>query len=137
MAIMRHALKTLVAAAALTGVAAGGFAWAQASQRVVFAKGNDNASVKGTIKGGQYRDYLLGARAGQTMGVSLLTKGSAYFNILPPGSKDVAIYNSSADGQDASVKLSKSGDYRIRVYLMGAAKSSAKPVAYQLSFVIM
>jgi hypothetical protein len=50
--------------------------------------------------------------------------GDAFFNILPPGSSDVAIYNSSIDGNGATaIRLPASGDYTIRVYLMGAAES--------------
>jgi hypothetical protein len=112
--------------------------WAQAKSRVKFAKGNDNTAVNGAVAGKQYKDYLLGAKAGQTMGVSLITDGSAFFNILPPGSNDVAIYNSSIYGNDATnVRLPKSGDYTIRVYLMGQAEEENVPVPYTLSMTIM
>ncbi len=110
---------------------------AQSRERVKFAKGNDNAAVNGKVTGQGYHDYLLGAKAGQTMGVSLITDGSAYFNILPPGSNDVAIYNSSIDGNDATgIKLPASGDYTIRVYLMGADADGGATVPYMLSMTI-
>lgn len=41
--------------------------------------------------------------AEQQMYVSLSTKGTAYFNILPPGSSGEAIYNSSMSGNDGGV----------------------------------
>jgi len=104
----------------------------QAVSRIAFAKGNDNASVTGSIKGRQYRDYKLTVGNGQNLGVSLVSK-AAYFNILPPGSKDVAIYNSSTSGNDATGIRTKAGTYTIRVYLMGAAKGSTRPVPYQMS----
>ncbi len=111
---------------------------AQTREVVHFAAGNDNAAVEGSITGHEYRDYILGARAGQTMGVSLITEGSAYFNILPPGSDNVAIYNGSIDGPDAvNIKLPADGDYTIRVYLMGDAEDSNKTVKYMVSMVVM
>lgn len=112
-------------------------AWAQSVSRITFAKGNDNASVTGTITGKQYRDYKIRVGAGQNLGVSLVTKGSAYFNILPPGSKDVAVYNSSTSGNDATGIETVAGDYTIRVYLMGSAEYSKKPVSYQMSVSVL
>jgi hypothetical protein len=111
---------------------------AQQKSTIRFSAGNDNAAVSGTIKGNAYRDYMIGAKANQRMSVSLITKGSAFFNILPPGSKDVAIYNSSVNGNDAiGVRLPSSGKYTIRVYLMGNAKDAGKTVGYMVSTSIM
>jgi hypothetical protein len=62
------------------------------------------------VTGSHHRDYELGARAGQTMSVPLITKGSTYFNILPPGSQDVAIFIGSRDGENTSVRLPSDGD---------------------------
>jgi hypothetical protein len=127
----------LLGAALLCGGFAGP-ALSQARSRVKIAKGNDNAAVTGTIRGQEYHDYLLGAKAGQAMGVSLIAEGSAYFNILPPGSEGEAIYNSSVMGNDAvNVPLPTSGDYTVRVYLMGAAEDEGRTVGYTLSMAIM
>jgi hypothetical protein len=112
-------------------------AMAQHREHVHFAAGNDNAAIDSSVKGNEYRDYILGAKAGQTMGVSLITKGNAYFNILPPGSNDVSIFTGSMDGQDASVKLPSDGNYTIRVYLMGNDKDAGKTVPFTLSMTIM
>lgn len=119
------------------GVATADLALAQHREHVHFAAGNDNAAIESSVKGNDYRDYILGAKAGQTMGVSLITKGNAYFNILPPGSNDVAIFIGSRDGMDASVKLPSNGDYTIRVYLMGNDKDAGKTVPFTLSMTIM
>jgi hypothetical protein len=110
---------------------------AQSVERVHFAAGNDNAAVEGKVTGHDYRDYVLGAKAGQKMSVSLITEGTAYFNILPPGSDGVSIYTGSMDGNDATVTLPESGDYTIRVYLMGNDKDSGQTVPYTLSMTIM
>lgn len=106
---------------------------AQAVSRISFAKGNDNASVKGTIKGRAYRDYTLGVAKGQTMAVSLTGSNSVNFNILPPGSTGEAVFNSSLERCVATGIKTVKGDYTIRVYLMGAAETSGKAYPYQLS----
>jgi hypothetical protein len=99
------------------------------------------AALNGTITGREYRDFILGAKAGQVMSVSLADDGtgnstdrhSVNFNILPPGSTGVAIYNSSTSGHNAQVKLPKNGDYKIRVYLMGEAKDANHTVPFTIS----
>ncbi len=135
----RNILARLAAPALLATLALGLAlpAATQAGERIHFARGNDNAAVQGSVTGRHHRDYVLGARAGQTMSVSLIAKGNAYFNILPPGSQDVAIFIGSRDGENASVRLPSDGDYIIRVYLMGDAKDSGRTVPYTLSVAIM
>ena len=117
----------------------GSQALAQAKTTVKFARGNDNTAVQGKVTGDGYHDYILGAKAGQNMGVSLIADSSSvYFNILPPGSNGEAIYNSSVNGNDATgVRLPKSGNYTVRVYLMGAAADGGKTVPFTLSMSIM
>jgi len=130
--------RELILGAALILSGIGSQAMAQATSTVKFPKGNDNTAVQGKVTGDGYHDYLLGAKAGQSMGVSLITDGNAYFNILPPGSGGEAIYNSSVNGNDATgVRLPKSGNYTIRVYLMGAAADGGKTVPFTLSMTIM
>ncbi len=127
----------MLAALVLAGVL-GGPLGAQERETVRFEAGNDNAAVEASVTGDGYRDYVLGASAGQTMGVSLVTDGSAYFNILPPGSAGEAIYNSSVDGNDATgIALPASGDYTVRVYLMGADEDEGRTVPFTLSMSIM
>lgn len=122
-----------LACAALAGGVVAAPAVAQTVSQIVFAKGNDNASVKGTIKGKAYRDYKLRVGNGQNLGVSLTGSSSVNFNILPPGSTGEAVYNSSVEGNDATGIRTVAGDYTIRVYLMGAAETSGKSYSYQLS----
>ena len=126
----------LAAAAALALTLAAPLA-AQSVETVRFAAGNDNAAVEGSVKGDAYRDYVLGARAGQTMAVSLSSKATAYFNVLAPGSDGTALYNGSLDGADASIELPADGDYTIRVYLMGEAKDAGYTVPFTLSMTVM
>jgi len=133
----RSGIAKLGGATALTLLLMSGIVLAQSSKRVKFAAGNDNAAVESSVTGNDYKDYVLGAAAGQTMGVSLITDGTAYFNILPPGSDGEAIYIGSMDGNDASVELPAAGDYTIRVYLMGNDRDSGATVPFTLSMTIM
>jgi hypothetical protein len=90
-------------------------------ERVQFAKGATSAVIKGRLKGYSGVDYLVRGGAGQTINVSLKRLNlSNYFNVLPPGSKDVAMY-AGQTGEDFKGVLPTDGDYTIRVYLMRAA----------------
>jgi hypothetical protein len=114
---------------------------AQSVAEVKFQPGNYGTMVSGTITGDEYFDYRLGAQAGQQMFADLSvadTNGSGviYFNILPPGSDGVAIYNGSINGNAVTVDLPESGDYTIRVYLMGNDRDTGKTVGYNLDLSI-
>ncbi|WP_026072240.1 hypothetical protein [Nodosilinea nodulosa] len=135
----RATAYNMLAAAAITTsliLASAAPSLAQAHTVVHFSPGNDNAYMSSSIVGDQYHDYILGARTGQTMTVSLITDGTAYFNILAPGSSR-ALYNSSMSGNDGTVTLPRSGDYTVRVYLMGNDRDSNRTVPYELSVAIL
>jgi hypothetical protein len=140
---MSTKIRALAAAAlAALAIALPAPTWAQGSSQVRFQPGKSSAVLNGTVSGHKYHDYLLRARAGQRMTVKLTVgatngHGSAYFNILPPGSDNVAIYNSSTSGnRNGSVRLPEDGEYRIRVYLMGNDKDANKTVGYRLKATI-
>jgi hypothetical protein len=106
-------------------------AWADSpiEQRAVqFKKGASSATMTGTLVGDKTVDYKLRARAGQVMSVKLKTSNASnYFNVLPPGSKDEAIFVGSSDGNEWSGTLAADGEYTIRVYLMrNAARRNEK-----------
>ena len=89
------------------------------SESVHFTKGAISTVIKGQIKGDHYIDYQVRAGAGQTLSVEMKTgNASSYFNILPPGSGDVAMFIGSTSGDRFSGVLPTDGDYHIRVYLM-------------------
>lgn len=133
---MRHRLLCALAATAIITAPIAAPALAQAVSRITFAKGNDNASAQGTIKGRAYRDYKLRVGAGQKLSVSI-SKGQPYFNILPPGSTGEAVFIGSSEGNDAVGLPTVAGDYTIRVYLMGGAQTSGKSYPYTLSVGVM
>ena len=102
-------------------------------ERVHFAKGATSATLKGQLKGDSDVDYLVRAGAGQTITVSLKRSNlSNYFNVLPPGSKDVAMY-ADQTGEDFTAVLPADGDYTIRVYLVRAAARRNESSNYTLT----
>jgi hypothetical protein len=104
------------------------------SERVSFAKGATSTVIKGQVKGYHYVDYQLRAGAGQTLSVEMKTgNGANYFNILPPGSGDVAMFVGSMSGNRFSGVLPTDGDYAIRVYLMRSAARRNESARYTLT----
>jgi|PlaIllAssembly_1097288.scaffolds.fasta_scaffold58755_2 hypothetical protein len=107
------------------------------TERVHFTKGANSAVVEGSIKGYETVDYVLGARAGQHMNVSLATKhGATYFNILAPGENEVAMFNGSVNQNQYEGTLPASGDYKIRVYMMRSAARRNEVAHYRLEMII-
>jgi hypothetical protein len=105
---------------------------ASREERVHFKAGADGATVKGHIRGREYIDYLLGAKAGQRMTATLHTdNASAYFNVLPAGSEE-ALFVGSSSGNRYDGTLPASGDYRVRVYLVRAAARRGEQAHYSL-----
>ena len=88
---------------------------AQARIRVRFARGTSSAAVAGSVSGYQYKDYVVGATAGQNIRVRLNEKTDAVFTIFQPDSNNLegATEMNSFDGE-----LPMSGDYVIRVMMM-------------------
>lgn len=114
---------------------------AQQSETVVFQPGNFGAMVSGHVTGHEYMDYRLAANAGQQMFAELSVtggdgNGTVYFNILPPGSDDVAIYNSSMAENSTTISLPDSGTYTIRVYQMGNDRDAGKTGNFNLDLSI-
>ncbi|HSV92270.1 MAG TPA: hypothetical protein VLH81_04300, partial [Desulfobacterales bacterium] len=103
------------------------------SERVQFKKGAASAAIKGRLKGYASVDYLVRAGAGQTIAVSLKPSNrSTYFNVLPPGSKDLAMY-AAQTGEEYKGILPADGDYAIRVYLVRAAARRNESSDYTLT----
>jgi len=109
-------------------------AFAQQVQNLQFARGATGSTAAGSIRGDQYVDYRVTVLAGQRMNITLQpTRGSPYFNVLEPGSTDVAVYNSSMDGQRYGGTTARSGTYTIRVYQMRASGRRGEVASYRLT----
>ncbi|MGD9603218.1 MAG: hypothetical protein AB7V59_15520 [Gammaproteobacteria bacterium] len=102
-------------------------------ERVQFKKGASGAVIEASIKGYETVDYVLGARAGQTMTVTLDTRhGATYFNLLAPGESVVALFNASHGDNRYEGALPASGDYTVRVYMMRSAARRNEVAKYRL-----
>ncbi|NDV12917.1 PliI family lysozyme inhibitor of I-type lysozyme [Crenobacter caeni] len=107
------------------------------SQDLVFAKGAQGAKLSGEIKGYQIVDYKLRAKAGQTLTVDFKSGNrSAYFNLLPPGSNDVAIFVGSSSGDRFQGVLPTDGVYTIRVYQMRNSARRGELARYTLAIAL-
>lgn len=107
------------------------------TQRVQFKPGATSTTIQGSIKGYQIVDYVLKASQGQYMNVSMSTDNSAnYFNILAPGETVVAIFNGSTSENQYEGTLQKSGDYKIRVYMMRSAARRNEVANYRLEMIV-
>jgi hypothetical protein len=116
------------------GSALPSLASAQSVSPVQFARGATSTTLNGSIRGYQFRDYSLSVRAGQMLSVSLRrVGGSPYFNVLAPGSKDVAIFIGSTNGNQWEGQAQHSGDYTVRVYQMRAAARRGEIASYRLT----
>ncbi len=89
-----------------------------AQERVRFDRGQSAQTLRGTIRGYDDIAYIVNARAGQRLAVSIKTSNtSAYFNILRRGASE-AIFTGSIAGEFADVIVPAGGDYVVQVYLM-------------------
>lgn len=103
------------------------------TERVQFARGASSATLHGNLHGYDTVDYVLGARAGQTLNVRLQTSNtSAYFNITKQGA-DEALFIGSTSGPQFTGSLPSSGDYVVRVYLMRNAARRDEHANYTLN----
>ena len=117
-------------------------ALAQERVDIRFKPGATSTTINGTVRGDEYIDYVVNARGGQTMVVSLAVTGtnghgSAFFNILPAGQDYGGPYTgSSDDDRRAEITVPHDGDWAIRVYLMGNDRDTGKTVGYSIDVYI-
>ena len=88
------------------------------THQVHFAKETTGSTVKGSVKGYESVLYKLGAKAGQSMRVSIESK-KAYFNIYAPGKGlgNEAMFREGYTGNNYVGTLPANGTYTIAVYL--------------------
>jgi len=125
-------IKPLLTSAAAVGLLLAQPALAQQQTVVSFAKGKSASTISGSIKGDQDHSYIVNARAGQTLTVTLKpTKGSPYFNITAPGA-DSAMFIGSTEGNRFSGPLTTSGRHVIQVYQMRATARRGELASYTI-----
>ena len=91
---------------------------AQAKQRVRLARGESGTMLNGAVRGYSYRDYIVGAAAGQTISVELSSSnGFSVLSIFQPNGDNL---NGAAQTNKFIGELPSSGNYVIRVGMMRA-----------------
>jgi hypothetical protein len=107
-------------------------AFAQTKTRVRFARGAASATVRGTVKGYVYRDYVFSARAGQRVTITLAAKyPHPDMVVRNPGGE-----NLSSGGADWNGALETTGNYTVRVLLPRAFARRGTAAAYKLTIEI-
>jgi uncharacterized protein YgiM (DUF1202 family) len=102
---------------------------ANSSQRVSFAPGTSAATVGGRVQGAQSRQYIVGARAGQTMTTSTIgTSPFLQVLVFAPNGRNLYV-----GGRDWSGVLPQSGDYRVQVRLVPEEQRSGAAAEYSLT----
>lgn len=98
-------------------------------------QGNPGQAFSGTISGDNYKDHRISFRNGQVLTVYLeSTNKSCYFNVLTESNE--AIFNGSSEGNRFTGTMSFTGNYKVRVYLMGAANSNKETVNYTIRYTL-
>ena len=134
---LRQTFVLWVVAALTLATPALGFARDIRTERVQFKQGANSAIIEGKITGYETVDYVLVARAGQSMNVSMSTDNDAnYFNIFPPGENEVAMFNGATSGNRYEGVLPETGDYKVRVYLMRSAARRKEVARYRLEMIV-
>ena len=103
------------------------------THQVHFDKGTNGTTVQGSVKGYDTVNYKLGAKADQSMRVSLESK-KAFINIFEPGKSpgDGAMFRGSVEGSSYVGTLPKSGTYTIQVFLMRNEARRGTKASYKL-----
>jgi hypothetical protein len=87
------------------------------TQRVQFAPGTDNASLRGSVDAGETDSFVLRASAGQTMVVDVAAAaGNAVHSVFAPDGSALAV-----DQVRSSIVLPSAGDYVVDVRSIGGA----------------
>jgi len=101
---------------------------------VEFPRGRNAVAIAGRIQGREFIDYRLRAGAGQHLAVTMKAANlGAYFNVLPPGSDNVAMYIGQIGGNRFDGVLPGDGDYTLRVYLVRSAARRNEATDYGLN----
>jgi hypothetical protein len=110
-------------------------AFAQTKTRVRFPAGTHGTAVKGTIRGYAYRDYVVGARGGQSMDVSLVASNSStVVTVFAPDGNNL---EGAAEADGFRGVLPGGGDYVVRVLMMrSAARRKGSVSTYTLKISI-
>ncbi len=93
-------------------------------RRVRFPRGRTTVVLRGSIVNDGMNQYLLGARAGQTMSVHITSpRNRAKFDVYPRNDRSALVNSGAEDTADWEGELPESGDYVISAYSEGGNTS--------------
>jgi hypothetical protein len=95
-------------------------------KRVQFARGATSSTVRGKIVGYKYIDYVIGVRAGQFLSLELLPKNKAELVVFEPSGNNLP---DAAEISGGTIRIDKSGDYKVRVLMPRSAARRKGAVA--------
>ena len=131
---MRTAVNRTIGAAFFCLLAVAGAAAGAAEARrenVKFIAGGE-VTLRGDIKGREFIDYVVRIEPGQTLKVRMkATNRLAQFMVLPPNS-DEALFTGETYGAKFEQRLTKGGEYRVRIALVRAAARRNEDCNYVL-----
>ncbi|WMI64115.1 hypothetical protein RBH94_08525 [Aestuariibaculum sp. YM273] len=92
-----------------------------------------NLVIEDVFKGEEIIDYALNVKKGDSVNIILNRKiNSSYFNLLPPGSDNVADFIGQTQGDTCKMVLPQTGVYKIRVYQMRSSARRGTEVKFKL-----
>ncbi|MCR8669310.1 hypothetical protein NO995_16600 [Aestuariibaculum sp. M13] len=92
-----------------------------------------NLVIEDVFKGEEIIDYALNVKKGDSVSIILNRKiNSSYFNLLPPGSNNVADFIGQTQGDTCKMVLQQTGVYKIRVYQMRSSARRGTEVKFKL-----
>lgn len=106
---------------------------AQTKVRVRFPRGATSSTITGTVRGYAYKDYVVGASAGQTIEVRLDARTKCVFTVFKPDGDNLDI---GGDSNEFTSELPVDGDYVVRVLLMRNEARRGTSSSYKLSISI-
>lgn len=103
------------------------------TRAIELENGSDSIIIESSIAGYEIVDYLVNVQKCHFMKVEMATDNTGnYFNIMEPEEEYVAIFNGSINENSFEEQLNKSGDYRIRVYMMRSSARRNETANYRL-----
>lgn len=109
-------------------------ALAQSKVRVRFAKGTSSATIRGTVKGYNYIDYLVRAKSGQTMSVKINPSNAACSFVI--FYSDMNNVEGATDVQEFTRNVDVDDDYVVRVLLPRSAARRKESSTFSLKIAI-
>jgi hypothetical protein len=107
---------------------------AQSKVRVRFARGTTSITLKGTVTGYKYIDYIIGAKSGQTMSVNLKsTHGGCSFVMFYSDMKNV---EDATEITEITRNVDVTDNYVVRVLLPRSAARRKESASFSLKISI-